>query len=106
MTHAIDLLKESGSVSETATALSIRCGISKRQAYRYVKDAEAAGRRVPVPDRKIPFTVKLSENLSGELRQYARFKGQTLSEVVTEALRAFLYKGWRRGQFEKNGKIH
>jgi hypothetical protein len=31
------------------------------------------------------------------LRQYAQFKGQTLSEVVTQALEAFLYKGRRRG---------
>jgi predicted DNA-binding transcriptional regulator YafY len=103
---AIDLLKKSGSVSEAANALSIQCGISKRQAYRYVKEAEAAGQQVPVPDRKIAFTVKLSESLSEGLRQYARFKGQTLSDVVTEALRAFLYKRWRRGQIKGNGKIH
>ncbi len=102
---AIALLTKSGSVSEAATALSTQCGISKRQGYRYVKEAEVVGKQVPVPDRKIPFTVKLSESLSQELRQYARFKGQTLSEVVTEALMALLHKGWRRGQNEGNEKI-
>lgn len=103
---AIDLLKESGSVSEAAKALSTQCGVSKRQAYRYVKEAEVAGERIPVPDRKIAFTVKLSESLTQEIRQYARFKGQRLSEVVTEALMALLYKGWRRGPVEGNGKNH
>jgi molybdenum-dependent DNA-binding transcriptional regulator ModE len=102
---AIALLKKSGSISEAATALSTQYGISKRQAYRYVKEAEVAGKQVAVPARKIAFTVKVSENLTQELRQYARFKDQTLSEVVTEALMALLHKGWRRGQNEGNGKI-
>lgn len=103
---AIDLLRESRSVSEAAAALSIQYGISKRQAYRYVKEAERAGEQIPVPDRKIPFTVKLSENLTEKVRHYARFKGQTLSEVVTEALEVFLYKGRKCGQLERNGKSH
>jgi hypothetical protein len=79
-------------------ALSAQYGISKRQAYRYVKEAESAGRQIPVPDQKVAFTVKLSQNLTQSLRQYAQFKGQTLSEVVTQALEAFLYKGRRRGK--------
>ena len=102
---AFDLLK-SKSVSEAAAALSSHYGISKRQAYRYVKDAELAGKQISVPDRKIPFTVKLSENLTEKVRHYARFKGQTLSEVVTEALEVFLCKGRKRGQLERNGKNH
>ncbi|MFP4453243.1 MAG: hypothetical protein ACLFPI_07740, partial [Desulfobacterales bacterium] len=64
------------------------------------------GKQVPVPDRKIAFTVKLSENLTEQLRQYARFQGQSISKVVTEALIAFLQEGWRHGQAEENGKNH
>ena len=94
---AIDLLKESGSFAETAKSLSSHYGISKRQAYRYVKMAESVGKQIPIPEKKIAFTVKLSENLTQELRQYARFQGQTLSEVVTEALEVLLYKGRRSG---------
>jgi predicted DNA-binding transcriptional regulator YafY len=90
---AIDLLKESGSLAETATSLSSHYGVSKRQAYRYVKEAESAGKQIPIPDQKIAFTVKLSENLTQEIRQYARFKGQTLSKVVSEAIEALLDKG-------------
>ena len=103
---AIDLLKESGSVSEAAAALSIQYGISKRQAYRYVKEAELIGKQIPVPDRKIPFTVKLSERLAEEVRHYARFRRQTLSQVVTEALELFLYKDRNRGQLGGNGKSY
>jgi predicted DNA-binding transcriptional regulator YafY len=100
---AIDLLKESKMPSEAVEALSAQYGISRRQAYRYVKAAESAGKRISVPDQKIAFTVKLSQNLTQALRQYAQFKGQTLSEVVTQALEAFLYKGRRRGQAGENG---
>ena len=95
---AINLLKKSGSLSEAAKTLSSLYGISKRQAYRYVKEAESAGNRIPVPAQKIAFTVKLSENLTQEIRQYARLKGQTISEVVTEALEVLLYKGRRSGE--------
>ncbi len=94
---AIAFLQESRSPAEAAVALSAQYGISKRQAYRYVKEAESAGGQIPVPDQKIAFTVKLSENLTQALRQYTQHKGQTLSEVVTLALEAFLYKGRRRG---------
>ena len=94
---AIDLLKKSGSSAETAKSLSSHYGISKRQAYRYVKMAESVGKQIPIPAKKVAFTVKLSENLTQELRQYARLQGKTLSEVVTEALDVLLYKGRRSG---------
>jgi predicted DNA-binding transcriptional regulator YafY len=94
---AIAFLKQFSSITEAAVAMSAQYGISKRQAYRYVKEAESAGSQIPVPDQKIAFTVKLSQNLTLALRQYAQFKGQTLSEVVTQALEALLYKGRRRG---------
>jgi predicted DNA-binding transcriptional regulator YafY len=94
---AISFLKEFSSLAEAALALSAQYGISKRQAYRYVKEAETTGRQIPVPDQKVAFTVKLSKSLTQSLRQHAQFMGQTLSEVVTQALEAFLYKGRRRG---------
>lgn len=101
---AINVLKESGSFSEAAQTLSSLYGISKRQAYRYIKEAESVGNQIPVPDQKTAFTVKISENLTQDIRQYARLKGQTISEVVTEALEVLLYKGRRSGQAKGNGK--
>ena len=100
---AIDLLKESRMPSEAVKALSAKYGISKRQAYRYVKEAESFGNRISVPDQKIAFTVKLSRNLTIALRQYAKVKGKRLSEVVEQALSAFLNKGRRGGQAGENG---
>ncbi len=94
---AVNLLRKSGSLSEATTTLASLYGLSKRQAYRYIKEAEFAGKQIPVPDQKTAFTVKLSEKLTQDIRHYARSKGQTISEVVTEALEVLLYKGRRSG---------
>ena len=94
---AVALIGQLGSSAAAARALAAQYGISKRQAYRYVHEAKVVGKEVPIPDRKIAFTVKLSQNLVQALRQCARSTGKSLSEIVTEALEAFLYKGRRRG---------
>ena len=72
-------------------------GISKRQAYRYIQEAKMIRKDVPIPDTKIAFTVKLSQNLIQALRQQAKDTGKTLSEIVTRSLEAFLQNGQRRG---------
>jgi len=94
---ALALIKSEDSLSSAATALARRYGISKRQAYRYVREAERIGKKVPVPDTKIAFTVKLSKNLIKAVRKYAKTTGQSLSEIMTQALVAFLKNGRRRG---------
>jgi hypothetical protein len=99
---AITLLKKHGLPAQAASALADQYDISKRQAYRYVKEAQITGQPIPIPDSKIAFTVKLSRNLIQSLRQYAQARGQTISEVVTQALETFLYKGRRRGQAEES----
>ena len=72
-------------------------GISKRQAYRYIQEARMIRKDVPIPDTKIAFTVKLSQNLIQALRQHAKDTGKTLSVIVTQSLEAFLQNGQRRG---------
>jgi predicted DNA-binding transcriptional regulator YafY len=94
---ALDLIKQEESLSNAATVLARQYCISKRQAYRYVRSAELIGEQVPVPERKIAFTVKLSRALIRTLRQYANSTGKTLSEIVTQALEAYLQSGQRRG---------
>jgi predicted DNA-binding transcriptional regulator YafY len=94
---ALTLIKTEDSLSNAATALAKRYRISKRQAYRYVREAELIGKQVPVPDKKVAFTVKLSQGLIRALRQYANSTGKTLSEIVTQALEAFLRNGRGRG---------
>jgi hypothetical protein len=90
------LIKSEESLSSAATTLARRYRISKRQAYRYVREAERIGKKVPVPDVKLAFTVKLSKNLIKALRKYTKTTGQSLSEIVAQALEAFLQNNGRR----------
>lgn len=94
---ALELIERHGPVSLAAEALAQRHSISKRQAYRYLREAKAAGKRVPIPDAKVAFTVKLSRKLAARVRGYAKSAGLGLGEVVTRALEAFLLKRGDRG---------
>jgi predicted DNA-binding transcriptional regulator YafY len=98
---AVALLKTTESPSEAAATLAAHYHMSKRQAYRYVKEAEVVGQQIPIPDQKITFTVKLSQDLILALRQHSQNQERTLSETVTLALEAFLFKGRSHGQTAK-----
>ncbi|MHC4753008.1 MAG: ribbon-helix-helix protein, CopG family [Planctomycetota bacterium] len=89
---ALALIKKYGSLAKATELLAVRYDISIRQAYRYVREAELMGEKVPIPDPKIAFTVKLSQNLIHKLRKRATSTGQTISEMVTQAIEAFLRK--------------
>lgn len=86
----LDLLRVSASKDEVIVVLRRRYRISKRQAYRYVLEAEKTHRKVPVPEAKGVFTVKLPLGLIGRLRQLASSTGASLSTLVTQALETFL----------------
>ena len=77
-------------------------GISKRQAYRYIHEANKIGAEIPIPDHKIAFTVKLSQSLIQRLREYAKSSGKSLSEIVTQSLEVFLQNG--RGRCSEKRK--
>jgi hypothetical protein len=94
---ALELMKECDSMAKAAAALAERFGISRSQAYRYVRKADATGEAVCIPDQKIPFTIKLSQDLIQRLRRYAGSTGKSLSEIVTQALEAFLHGIHGRG---------
>jgi hypothetical protein len=86
---ALELVKEFDSPAKAAVMLADRFGISRSQAYRYLRKAGATSAEVPIPEPKVPFTIKLSQDLIQTLRQYASSTGTALSEVVTQALEAF-----------------
>jgi uncharacterized protein (DUF4415 family) len=94
---ALELMKEYNSMAMAAAALAERFSISRSQAYRYVRKAQSIGKEVPVPDPKIPFTIKLSLDLVQKLRQYANSTGKSLSEIVMQALETFLHGTHGRG---------
>jgi predicted DNA-binding transcriptional regulator YafY len=95
---ALDVLRQYDSLAEAARALVRAYGISKRQAYRYLNEAQRQDQAVPVPEPKVAFTVKLSEGLVQRLRQRAAQTGLSLSELVTQALDVFLHRGRRSGR--------
>ena len=94
---ARSLLREHEHMPEAADQLALSCSISKRQAYRYLKQAQQLKHPVPVVDAKVSFTVKLSRSLVERLRTYAASTGLTLSEIVSRALLAVLHRGGGRG---------
>ena len=95
---ACSLLKEGSSRDETLSMIMDRFGVSRRQAYRYVEEALRIKRTVPVPERKVVFTVKVPESLVSLIRHVANATGESLSAIVTQALKAFLK---RRGYGRK-----
>jgi predicted DNA binding CopG/RHH family protein len=87
---ALRLLSETESHAEAARALVEAYGMSSRQAYRYLHEAEVRAAPVAIARAKIPFTVKLSEALVAAVRARAQARGEPVSTVVAQALEAYL----------------
>ena len=94
---ARNLLRQSGSFAQAVHPLAGSCAISPRQCYRYLHRAERLKAPVPLVTAKIPFTVKLPENLVKRLRRYVQRSRSTLSEVVSQAVIAWFDRGRGRG---------
>ena len=93
---ARELLRQK-QLPEAVSELAQTCSISHRQAYRYLEQAQRLKGPVPVGDRKLAFTVKLSRTLVGRLREYASSTGLTLSDIVSRAVLLLLNRGQKRG---------
>ncbi|MGA8054697.1 MAG: hypothetical protein WCA12_12715 [Burkholderiales bacterium] len=87
---ALGLLGEGHSMAEAAAVLSRDFGLSRRQAYRYLHDAQAIGHPVAVTEASVPITLKVPESVVRELRTYAATSGITLGEIVARAVKAYL----------------
>jgi hypothetical protein len=85
---AVELAAVGTPPAEAARVLAARFGVSVRQARRYA-DA-ASGGAVEIPDRAVPFTVKLPAGLVGRVRAYAAEHRLAISAVVAAALVEFL----------------
>ena len=84
------LLARGVSVAEAALSLSRQFAMSRRQAYRYVEEAQAVGGPVVAAEPTIAVTFKLAPSLVGSIRARAAVEGTTISDMVSQALRAFL----------------
>jgi hypothetical protein len=94
---AISLLTELSSSAQVTSELQRRFGISQRQAYRYVQEAAKAEAMLPIPERKVVFTVKLPISLVRSLREFARVSGQSISDITARALERVLTHGEEHG---------
>lgn len=92
-----DWLRQGVPILEAAERLVAATGVSARQAYRYVEQAQKLKHPLPVGEPKVPFTVKLSQSLVDALHRYAALTGQTLSGIVSRALWALLKREGGRG---------
>ena len=95
---ALSLIREGVGTDEAVAEMMDRFAVSKRQAYRYLEEAQRVKRTMPVPERKVVFTVKLPESLVSFLRRVAGSTGESLSALVAQALKTFLK---RRGYGRK-----
>ena len=72
------LLSRGTAVAEAADILSRECGISLREAYRYLEEARAIGRAVPVAEPLVAATLKILGDVLRQLRAYSATSGLTL----------------------------
>jgi hypothetical protein len=89
---AIELRKKKASLGEAVSSLATRCRLSHRQAYRYLQQAHAVDKPLPIPESKAVFTVKLPPSLIKAVRSQARRQRQQISDLVARALEDFLQK--------------
>lgn len=87
---AFRLLHKRIDLAEAAQRLSDEFSLSRRQAYRYLEQAADLSEPVPVVEPTVAITVKLPLSTVQAARAYARRRGLTLSQIVTQALTALL----------------
>jgi Arc/MetJ-type ribon-helix-helix transcriptional regulator len=91
------LLTDEIGMAEAAMALSRAFGLSRRQAYRYLELARSGKPAPSVAENSITITLKMPESLARSLRDHASERGVTTSEVVRQAVAAFLAAKRRHG---------
>ncbi|MBK7662784.1 MAG: hypothetical protein IPJ21_04385 [Sterolibacteriaceae bacterium] len=94
---AFDLLARGYRLSEAAEVLTETFALSRRQAYRYLQEAQDLTRPVTAVEPTIPITIKVPGEVVGDLRAYAHVSGMTMGEIVARAVSAFLAKARRHG---------
>jgi len=92
---ALQVIKKFSSDAKAVAALVRRYRVSRRQAYRYIREAQTTKTPLPIPERKIHFTVKLPFRMVHRFRQLARTTGESLSTLVERALESFLQREGR-----------
>ena len=84
-------------MSKAAEILITRYGVSRRQAYRYLEEAQEMAHPVAVEEASIPMTIKVPGSVARLLRESARTRGITIGELVARAVRDWLSRERGRG---------
>lgn len=71
-------------------SLSRQFALSRRQAYRYLEEAQQLATPLPLTESTIAVTFKLPKSIVDQVRAHAAGTGRTISETVTRALLAYL----------------
>jgi hypothetical protein len=83
-------LQQERSPEAILSALMVRAGVSRRQAYRYLLQAQKRVALRPVPEQRNVFTVNLPRRLIRAVRARCRQQRRRISHVVTEVLQQWL----------------
>ena len=97
MNAAFDLLSRGCAVAQAAAMLTEEFALSPRQAYRYLREAQAIKRPVPVAAPSVAVTIKVPEDIAAKLRAHAQATDTTIGDVVSRAVSALLTRERRRG---------
>jgi len=87
---AYTLLAQGIGLAEAAMVLSRDFGLSRRQAYRYLEEAQAMRRPAPAAEASMAVTFKMPASVIRDLRAYAATSELTLGEIVSRAVLLFL----------------
>ena len=93
---AFDLLAEGCAVAQATELLTDAFGLSRRQASRYVQEAQAIKRPVPIAPASVAITVKVPEEIAAKLRSHAQATGSTIGDVVARAVSGLIARERRR----------
>lgn len=97
LNRARSLLQNSPDLPQAVQRLSAQFGLSSRQAYRYLREAQRLTQPVPVSEGKQVLSVRVPRDLVRRLRQRSAATGTAVSELVARALRAWLASRELRG---------
>jgi hypothetical protein len=94
---AFDLLAHGHAGAPAAAMLMAQFGLSQRQAYRYLHEAQEVRYPVPVSPPSVAVTIKVPEDIAKKLREHAHTTGTTIGDVVSRAVLALMTRERRRG---------
>ena len=89
-------MREDGLADASAT-LTQEFGLSRRQAYRYLQEAQGIDGPLPISAPMVPITIKIPKDVVTQLRSYAQTSGMTIGEIVARAVLSFLDQLRRHG---------